>query len=202
MAGEPQGAPGLRGGTGRHRDLKSRCLWACGFESRRGHHEVRIRTSCQACHGRGSCRTMGNAHPHRLYLPAGGRDEYRLWNLTGLRRDSETFGVVATLKPGISYAIFGALMWTSMGMCVLGFSSMDFSTKDRSSSWECGRYQLLSPCPPPSARRRNGPDPENIPEAGTMPDASRARARRAAPARAREAIRCPGPRRGAGTRRS
>ena len=91
---------------------------------------------------------MGNAHPHRLYLPAGGRDEYRLWNLTGLRRDSETFGVVATLKPGISYAIFGALMWTSMGMCVLGFSSMDFSTKDRSSSWECGRYQLLSPCPP------------------------------------------------------
>ena len=34
----------LRGGIGRHRDLKSRCLWACGFESRRRHHSIAIQT--------------------------------------------------------------------------------------------------------------------------------------------------------------
>ena len=33
-----------RGGIGRHRDLKSRCLRACGFESRRGHHSIAIQT--------------------------------------------------------------------------------------------------------------------------------------------------------------
>ena len=38
------GAERLRGGIGRHRDLKSRCLRACGFESRRRHHSIAIQT--------------------------------------------------------------------------------------------------------------------------------------------------------------
>lgn len=38
------GASRLRGGIGRHRDLKSRCLRACGFESRRRHHSIAIQT--------------------------------------------------------------------------------------------------------------------------------------------------------------
>ena len=36
--------------------------------------------------------------------------------------------MLTTLRLGFSYAVFGALMWVSTGLLVLGFSSMSFST--------------------------------------------------------------------------
>ena len=52
------GASRLRGGIGRHRDLKSRCLRACGFESRRGH----------SLNKRGRPRTLPDDQQHRRAL--------------------------------------------------------------------------------------------------------------------------------------
>lgn len=144
---------------------------------------------------------MRSTHFHRLYLPAGGRDEYRLWNLTGLGRASETCGVVATLKSGTSYAIFrggGTLM-----LFLLAIFGINGLQHQRSiivvGMWAMPIIAALSTAP---ARGGTGPDPEDIPEGWGYAERFSGSDSPGGSDVAQEAIRCPGPRRGAETRRS